>query len=291
MKQCPECGTQVADDTKFCPKCGCPIPSEPEEKENNSQYINCPKCGVQVPSDANFCPNCGYKFNQKGNIFNYIKNYLIVFLITVIFVLVVIIAANYNNNNEATNPSDDYTTAIRDSTEDEEPLPDYDNENQQTAIQNFTGEYRILDKDKSDYYRLFVNSDHTARIVIKYYRIYAIYDKNGEHKNYDATPYHRVTTIKEAKQVKESLDQSAADGSTVSGYPILGVKIVQEGSDTEAFSWEEYNEEHVGDYIELKGTGDLLTDTRYINNGRLYYTYNGMLAKDERGSLKIKKIK
>lgn len=54
MKQCPNCGAQIADDSRFCTECGNPIPQG---------YI-CPHCGVSVNEGDIFCQNCGKSLNE-----------------------------------------------------------------------------------------------------------------------------------------------------------------------------------------------------------------------------------
>ena len=49
MKQCPHCGAQIADDSRFCSECGKEIP----------QGIVCPHCGASVKESDSFCQNCG----------------------------------------------------------------------------------------------------------------------------------------------------------------------------------------------------------------------------------------
>lgn len=46
---CPSCGTEVADDSRFCSKCGFKFPTERP----------CPGCGTMVALDACFCSYCG----------------------------------------------------------------------------------------------------------------------------------------------------------------------------------------------------------------------------------------
>lgn len=48
--KCYNCGEEVKDNLKFCPKCGCEIP----------QIRTCPKCGHEIRNeDMQFCNNCG----------------------------------------------------------------------------------------------------------------------------------------------------------------------------------------------------------------------------------------
>ena len=51
--ECPNCGAEIADTSKFCKKCG--------EKIENPIKI-CPKCQTKVSNDSTFCDSCGYNF-------------------------------------------------------------------------------------------------------------------------------------------------------------------------------------------------------------------------------------
>lgn len=51
MKQCPNCGAQIADDSRFCAECGKEIP----------QGTVCPHCGASMNDGDAFCQNCGKK--------------------------------------------------------------------------------------------------------------------------------------------------------------------------------------------------------------------------------------
>ncbi len=51
MKTCSSCGAQLPDESKFCLKCGSPVP----------QQIVCSHCGAKVPSGFSYCGVCGKK--------------------------------------------------------------------------------------------------------------------------------------------------------------------------------------------------------------------------------------
>lgn len=51
IKKCPNCGEPLKDGAKFCAKCGFKV-----EKENK-----CPQCGTELKVGAKFCPVCGTK--------------------------------------------------------------------------------------------------------------------------------------------------------------------------------------------------------------------------------------
>lgn len=51
MIKCSECGKNISEKAKMCPKCGCPI----NEKEDNIKFLSekCPNCGAVL----NYNPN------------------------------------------------------------------------------------------------------------------------------------------------------------------------------------------------------------------------------------------
>lgn len=57
MKQCPNCGTQIADDSRFCTECG---------KEITKANV-CPHCGASVGESDAFCQNCGKSLSENPN--------------------------------------------------------------------------------------------------------------------------------------------------------------------------------------------------------------------------------
>ena len=63
MKICPKCGKELADDVKFCEKCGCSV-----EVVNQSQASD-PNGIPNVPQDPNLAQMQG-GFNQNGQNFN-----------------------------------------------------------------------------------------------------------------------------------------------------------------------------------------------------------------------------
>ena len=56
--KCPECGKEISDKAKACPKCGCPVNEEKDEKK-----------GSKIKLVAAKCPNCGsnIEVNQNDN--------------------------------------------------------------------------------------------------------------------------------------------------------------------------------------------------------------------------------
>ncbi len=56
MKQCPNCGVQADDDSRFCEECGCQFPLR-----------LCPQCGEQLDGDEKYCQKCGYNLTSVNN--------------------------------------------------------------------------------------------------------------------------------------------------------------------------------------------------------------------------------
>jgi len=56
MKQCPNCGAQIADNSSACPECGMPI------SKNNV----CPHCGADVNEGDVFCKSCGKRLVEDS---------------------------------------------------------------------------------------------------------------------------------------------------------------------------------------------------------------------------------
>lgn len=54
MKNCPNCGAQIADDSRFCAEC---------RKEVTHDNV-CPHCGASVGEGDAFCQNCGKSLNE-----------------------------------------------------------------------------------------------------------------------------------------------------------------------------------------------------------------------------------
>ena len=67
MAYCSQCGTQIADDMKFCTGCGTPAVAVAAQRQQEyaGKIIKCPNCSeVLKPLDA-ICPACGHEINSK----------------------------------------------------------------------------------------------------------------------------------------------------------------------------------------------------------------------------------
>ena len=54
--RCPNCGSDIPAQSKFCPNCG----------HNLQATINCPKCSTTLPATSKFCPNCGQQLGAPA---------------------------------------------------------------------------------------------------------------------------------------------------------------------------------------------------------------------------------
>jgi ribosomal protein L40E len=70
--ECSDCGAEVPNDAKVCPKCGATFDEEEEiivehadgTVESTNVTFECSDCGAEVPETATFCPKCGAKFEK-----------------------------------------------------------------------------------------------------------------------------------------------------------------------------------------------------------------------------------
>lgn len=199
--------------------------------------------------------------------------------------LIAIIAhIKISDNAETTIPSNDstYISDIKDSS-------DLEYQKEPESQYNYIGEYQIIDADTSDYHRLFINEDHTARIKAKSYEVRTYYD-NEEYYPGNLNQYERPWSGKNRKEgerfIKENVDELDYEG-----HPWKKVEL-KEKEYTQAFSWQKFENENIGTYIKLRpSSSGLFDDDEYVWNGRIYYSYEAMLAQDENRSMKIIKIK
>lgn len=80
VKQCPQCGNEVAREAAFCSGCGAAVPVEepkaeevdvPEQAEETAEEAQpeqaaaptCPNCNKEVAEGSSFCSECGTKLN------------------------------------------------------------------------------------------------------------------------------------------------------------------------------------------------------------------------------------
>ena len=53
--KCINCGSYIAENSKFCNQCGAPV------TESNSKKLSCPICGTALPEKSAYCSSCGTK--------------------------------------------------------------------------------------------------------------------------------------------------------------------------------------------------------------------------------------
>ncbi|MBR5982269.1 MAG: zinc ribbon domain-containing protein, partial [Bacteroidales bacterium] len=57
--KCSNCNAEIADNAKFCPKCGSKV-------EKVEPVKNCPNCGTAIVVDSKFCSKCGTKIEMTN---------------------------------------------------------------------------------------------------------------------------------------------------------------------------------------------------------------------------------
>ena len=74
-EKCPQCGTIVEKDTKFCYNCGAKINvtqvNPPQIQKNVNSIKNnaksfCTQCGNQINGNPDYCPRCGNSLNSSN---------------------------------------------------------------------------------------------------------------------------------------------------------------------------------------------------------------------------------
>ena len=65
IKQCPQCGARIADDSRFCSECGKKIPEK----------SFCRSCGNRIEISDEYCPFCGSKQNDNIKSAHYNTNF------------------------------------------------------------------------------------------------------------------------------------------------------------------------------------------------------------------------
>jgi len=172
MKQCPNCGARIDDDSRFCAECGKEIP----------QGTFCPHCGASMNDGDVFCQNCGKKPTDtpieaneavyEGEKKSGLKKYL-PYIIGAVVVLAII---GYFNSKDSKGGGDAQTVAVDtmavDSvvTADETPIT---KEKLESILSQLVGEI------DSDLALKKVNKLFTEKFKNDFNELYEAADKNG----------------------------------------------------------------------------------------------------------------
>ena len=153
MKQCPNCGAQIADDSRFCAECGKEIP----------QRTVCPHCGASMNDGDVFCQNCGKKPTDtpieaneavyEGEKKSGFKKYL-PYIIGAVVMLAIIGYFSSNDSNYSSNSNDKEVQTTDSITEDVETKTlgsgaDYTEEDIKNTLESMYKE--ILNPSKTVY--------------------------------------------------------------------------------------------------------------------------------------------
>lgn len=172
MKQCPNCGAQIADDSRFCAECGKEI----------SQDTVCPHCGASMNDGDVFCQNCGkkptdtpieaneavYEGEKKSGFKKYLPYILGAFLVLAII--------GYFNSKDSKGGGDAQTVAVDTTavdsvvTADETPIT---KEKLESILSQLVGEI------DSDLALKKVNKLFTEKFKNDFNELYEAADKNG----------------------------------------------------------------------------------------------------------------
>ncbi|AQR98177.1 MULTISPECIES: SPFH domain-containing protein [Clostridium] len=60
-KTCPNCGTEMEQEKRFCSDCG--FDTQKNDSNKKRENVNCSNCGASYSINAKFCPECGDKYN------------------------------------------------------------------------------------------------------------------------------------------------------------------------------------------------------------------------------------
>ena len=58
--KCEKCGAQTPENATFCPECGANLAEQTKKR-------TCPFCGNEVSEEAVFCNNCGERVDGKNS--------------------------------------------------------------------------------------------------------------------------------------------------------------------------------------------------------------------------------
>ena len=91
LVNCENCGAEISDKAKACPKCG------EITKEAVDLTLLCPECGEKIEKGMKVCSNCGYILSRKSR--NKKIGIIIGIVIVLIAIIGIIISMMSKNNN------------------------------------------------------------------------------------------------------------------------------------------------------------------------------------------------
>lgn len=73
MSYCTNCGSQIADNAKYCHKCGATnlnFANQSNSNQRREEYVGkvlkCPACGAEISGINAICPSCGHEINSTS---------------------------------------------------------------------------------------------------------------------------------------------------------------------------------------------------------------------------------
>lgn len=96
---CPNCGAPVESGLKFCTSCGGPVRVANPVQNGNVMGMTCPACGSTTPVGSVICPTCGYQFVKESHTAAIVIGYLLSFIIPIGGIIAGIYLLTRNNKD------------------------------------------------------------------------------------------------------------------------------------------------------------------------------------------------
>lgn len=68
IRFCKECGSNLANATRFCWKCGVAVLDDYQEFQSKCSFVVCNECKCNLSPDSIFCPFCGSQAKKKSSV-------------------------------------------------------------------------------------------------------------------------------------------------------------------------------------------------------------------------------